>query len=72
MSKSESQTEKQVKRNFYDLEQMRKDVFSERLSKAGIYLAVKKGDIPVVKIGKRLLVPSWFVNQLISERPNSI
>ncbi len=35
------------------------------LSRAGFYNAVAKGDIPNVKIGKRLFVPPWFVEKLL-------
>jgi hypothetical protein len=35
------------------------------LSRAGIYNAVAKGDIPMVKIGRRVFVPSWYVEKLL-------
>jgi len=35
------------------------------LSKAGIYNAIAKGDIPTVKIGKRLLIPSWYIDKIL-------
>lgn len=38
------------------------------MSRAGIYLAAKKGEIPSVHIGKRKFVPSWFVDKLL-EKP---
>lgn len=35
------------------------------LSKAGIYSAAAKGDIPTVAIGRRIFVPSWYVDELL-------
>lgn len=35
------------------------------LSRAGIYNAVAKGDIPTVNIGRRRFVPSWYVDKLL-------
>lgn len=37
------------------------------MSMAGIYLAIKKGNIPSVRVGRRLFVPDWYVQKLISE-----
>ena len=36
------------------------------LSRAGIYMAVKKGNVPSVKVGRRIFVPSWYVDQLLN------
>lgn len=38
------------------------------MSRAGIYLAVKKGEIPSVHIGNRIFVPWWFLDKLL-EKP---
>ncbi len=35
------------------------------LSRAGIYNAAAKGDIPTVNIGRRRFVPSWYVERLL-------
>ena len=40
------------------------------ISRAGIYAAAAKGDIPTVRIGRRRFVPSWFVDQLLTPPPN--
>ena len=40
------------------------------ISRAGIYAAAAKGDIPTVRIGRRRFVPSWFVDQLLAPPPN--
>lgn len=34
------------------------------ISKASAYQAVTRQDIPTVRIGKRLLVPSWYIERL--------
>ena len=36
------------------------------MSRAGIYAAAAKGDIPTVRIGKRIFVPSWAVDKLLN------
>ena len=36
------------------------------LSRSGAYLAIRKGHIPTVKIGKRIYVPGWFLDQLVA------
>ena len=35
------------------------------ISRAGLYAAATKNLIPVVKIGRRLFVPSWYIDQLL-------
>jgi len=37
------------------------------MSKAGVYLAMSKGDIPSVRIGRRVFVPAWWVEKLANE-----
>jgi len=37
------------------------------MSLAGIYLACSKGDIPSVRVGRRLFVPSWWVDKMLNE-----
>ena len=60
------------KRNFLDLEELRMEIFGGRVSKAHIYNCVKRGEIKTIRLGNRLLVPSWFVEQLISEKPDTL
>ena len=38
-----------------------------RLGKSSIYDAVRRGDIPVVVIGRRLLVPRMALERLLEE-----
>ena len=35
------------------------------LSEASIYVAVRKGEIPSVRIGKRWLIPRHYIDKLI-------
>lgn len=35
------------------------------MSRAGIYAAAAKGDIPTVHIGRRKFVPSWYIRRLL-------
>lgn len=37
------------------------------MSKSGLYLAIKKGYIPSKRIGSRLFVPSYYIEQLSSK-----
>ena len=52
-------------KNFYDLDELREEVFQNKISKAHIYNLCGRGDIPTVRIGRRLLVPSWYVQKLL-------
>lgn len=36
------------------------------MSRAGIYAAASKGDIPTVSIGRRKFVPAWFIEGLLN------
>ncbi|MDR3562099.1 MAG: hypothetical protein P4N59_11785 [Negativicutes bacterium] len=36
------------------------------MSRAGIYLAVKKGNVPSVRVGGRVFIPAWYVDKLVS------
>ena len=37
------------------------------MSRAGIYAAVKSGVIPSVRVGRRVFVPSWYVDSLLND-----
>lgn len=36
------------------------------LSISAVYAAIRRGEIPVVKIGHRKMVPSWFLEKLLA------
>lgn len=52
-------------KNFYDLDELREEVFQNKISKAHIYNLCGRGDIPTVRIGRRLLIPTWYVEKLL-------
>ena len=37
-----------------------------RLGRSSIYEAIARGDIPTIRIGKRLLIPKTAIDQLLS------
>ncbi|MDR3560717.1 MAG: hypothetical protein P4N59_04655 [Negativicutes bacterium] len=37
------------------------------LSKAGLYLACGKGQVPTVRVGRRLFIPAWWVEEITSK-----
>lgn len=63
---------KNEKRNFLDLEQFRVDVLNGCVSKTHVYNCVKKGEIPSISIGGRLLIPMSYVDKLLSKNERSI
>ncbi|CVK18402.1 hypothetical protein [Sporomusa sphaeroides] len=57
-----------INKTLYELpELLRKNGGPIPMSRAGIYAAVKKGVIPSVRVGKRVFVPSWYVDSLLNE-----
>jgi predicted DNA-binding transcriptional regulator AlpA len=53
-----------VEKKLCDLEEVLQII---PMSKAGIYLACSKGDIPTVRVGRRVFVPSWWIDQILSK-----
>lgn len=37
------------------------------MSKAGIYKACSEGKIPTVKVGRRVFIPSWYIDKILGE-----
>lgn len=37
------------------------------LSRSGMFQAAKRGDIPTVRVGKRVFIPAWWINKITSE-----
>ena len=37
------------------------------MSKAGIYKACAEGKIPTVKVGRRVFIPSWYIDKILGE-----
>ncbi|MBP2641027.1 MAG: hypothetical protein H6Q66_1978 [Firmicutes bacterium] len=40
------------------------------LSRSGIYHALKQGQIPSIHVGRRVFIPSWYIDNLLS--PQSV
>ena len=38
-----------------------------RMSRAGFYLMVSEGKIPSVKIGGKVLIPAWWVDEITAK-----
>lgn len=55
---------KNTNKKFYDIAELLKII---PLSRSGLYAAVKKGLIPCQRIGHRILIPSYFVDNLIGQ-----
>jgi len=56
-----------LSKTLYELpELLRKNGGPIPMSRAGIYLAVKNGGIPSVRVGRRVFVPSWYVDSLLN------
>jgi excisionase family DNA binding protein len=53
--------------NFFDLEEIRNEVFSGKISKAYVYQLAKKGKIKTVRVGKRILVSASEAERLLTE-----
>lgn len=51
-------------KKLYGMEEVRKII---PMSKAGIYKLCAEGQIKTVKLGRRVFVPSWEIDRLLSE-----
>jgi len=38
------------------------------LSRSGMFHAIKRGEVPVVRIGKRIFIAAWWIEK-ITQRP---
>ena len=36
------------------------------LSRSGLFQAIKRGEVPVIRVGKRIFIPSWWVDKIIN------
>ena len=41
------------------------------LSRSGMYLMLNQGKVPSVRIGRRVYVPSWFIDSLLNPPASS-
>lgn len=55
----------EINQNFYEVDELHKIMGGPRkIAKGTIYAAIKKGDIPAVKVGRRALIPRWFIEHI--------
>jgi hypothetical protein len=60
----EGEIEKMSNKKLYDLSEALTII---PMSKAGIYKACSEGKIPCVKVGRRVFIPSWYIEKLLNE-----
>lgn len=53
-----------IKKKLYEIPEFREIV---PMSTAGIYKACAEGKIPAVKVGRRVFIPSWYVEKILAE-----
>jgi hypothetical protein len=53
-------------RNFYTPEEVRQKVFADTISKPLLYAAIKRGEIASMRLGRKILVPAWWVDRILS------
>lgn len=56
-----------VKRKIYTVDQVAKML---GISRNGMYRAIERGEIPSVRIGKRIVVPKHVVHKMLGEPPD--
>lgn len=50
-------------RRFYTVKQFSEYIGTDILSKASIYMMIRRGQVPVVQANKRILIPAKWVHQ---------
>lgn len=53
-------------RKFFTVSQLVDYFGNGVISRGSVYLMIKKGDIPTVRIGERILIPASWVEQFIA------
>ena len=53
-----------TKKKLYEIPEFKEIV---PMSTAGIYKACAEGKIPTVKVGRRVFIPSWYVDKMLAE-----
>lgn len=53
-------------RNFYDVAEFCR-MMDGLISRPFAYKLMAAGEIPTIKMGRRLLIPAWYVSQLIAQ-----
>lgn len=60
----EKQYEQEIKL-FYSVAEVKKKVYSDLISTSTLLNMVKRGDIPCVRLMKRVFIPAWWVQEQI-------
>ena len=56
-----------IVKQWYDLEEFRRDVLQEKISRAHVYNLAKEGVIPARRLGRRILIPGYYVEELMAK-----
>lgn len=59
-------------RKFFTVSQLVEYLGQGVISRGTIYLMIKKGDIPTVRIGERILIPASWVEQFVANADNIV
>ncbi len=52
-------------KKMYTIKEFCRDIIP--LSEGGAYKAAIEGKIPSVKVGKRIFIPAWYVNEILNK-----
>lgn len=55
-------------KKLYDVDEFRREVLNNKISKSTVYAKIKTGEIKAVKIGRKPFIPAWFVEELLTSR----
>ncbi|SEJ60561.1 DNA binding domain-containing protein, excisionase family [Propionispira arboris] len=53
-------------KKLYDVDEFCTQVLNNKISKSTIYAKIKTGEIKAIKIGRKPLIPAWFVEELLT------
>ena len=59
-------------RKFFTVSQLVDYFGNGVISRGSVYLMIKKGDIPTVRIGERILIPASWVEQFVANADNIV
>ena len=59
-------------RKFFTVSQLVDYFGNGVISRSSVYLMIKKGEIPTVRIGERILIPASWVEQFVANADNIV
>ena len=59
-------------RKFFTVAQLVEYFGNGVISRCSVYAMIKKGDIPTVRIGERILIPASWVEQFVTNADNIV